>query len=352
MQLLSLNLIDMFFRFATVGQLSILCLLICTVKFHFKSAIALGLGICISGYLLLTAPIPNEFYGYFRGFLLFLTELMPYFLWCLAYVSLQDDFRPSKLPGLLKVLLVFVIIWFIYFFGYLEGVGWFHQINHWIALVLSAHIIFIAVKGLQDDLVNSRRTMRILLMISISLYILFLVTLELSDASLRDSSTFSLINALLFFFSISVFSWAFIRNSQKESLVNNLIVTKNNVDAVKEIKVPAVFLNSYETLNHLMTNEIYKEMNLTIAKLAGELALPEHQLRELINKHLGFRNFSDYLNSYRIPAACQEFEDITKIRKPILTIALELGFGSIATFNRAFKAKTGQTPKEYRQKFQ
>ena len=33
---------------------------------------------------------------------------------------------------------------------------------------------------------------------------------------------------------------------------------------------------------------------------------------------------------------------------PILTIALDAGFGSIGPFNRAFKAHTGLTPTEYR----
>ena len=33
---------------------------------------------------------------------------------------------------------------------------------------------------------------------------------------------------------------------------------------------------------------------------------------------------------------------------PVLTIALDAGFGSIGPFNRAFKAQTGVTPTEYR----
>ena len=86
--------------------------------------------------------------------------------------------------------------------------------------------------------------------------------------------------------------------------------------------------------------------------LAAKLSTPEHQLRELINKHLGYRNFSTFLNKYRIAAACQQFQDVSLSKKPILTIGLELGYGSIATFNRAFKSQTDQTPKEYRQNFQ
>jgi len=37
---------------------------------------------------------------------------------------------------------------------------------------------------------------------------------------------------------------------------------------------------------------------------------------------------------------------------PILTIALDAGFGSLAPFNRAFRSHTGCTPTEYRAKSQ
>jgi AraC-like DNA-binding protein len=35
---------------------------------------------------------------------------------------------------------------------------------------------------------------------------------------------------------------------------------------------------------------------------------------------------------------------------PILTLALDAGFGSVVAFNRAFKGKYGLTPSEYRAK--
>ncbi len=115
--------------------------------------------------------------------------------------------------------------------------------------------------------------------------------------------------------------------------------------------VPLVYQQSFEALRRLMDEGYFKQSNLTIAQLAGKLSMPEHQLRELINQHLGFRNFSAFLNSYRIPAACALFEDISQIRTPILTIALELGYGSVGPFNRSFKEIIGHTPSEYRKKF-
>ena len=40
--------------------------------------------------------------------------------------------------------------------------------------------------------------------------------------------------------------------------------------------------------------------------------------------------------------------DPTQAEVPVLTIALDAGFGSIGPFNRAFKAYAGLTPTEYR----
>lgn len=69
------------------------------------------------------------------------------------------------------------------------------------------------------------------------------------------------------------------------------------------------------------------------------------QLRESINQHLGYRNFNDFLNHYRIDEAAQR---LLRQDLPILSIALDAGYGSIGPFNRAFKQLKGFTPSEYR----
>jgi AraC-like DNA-binding protein len=76
--------------------------------------------------------------------------------------------------------------------------------------------------------------------------------------------------------------------------------------------------------------------------------VPEHQLRKLINRHLGYRNFSSFLNFHRIGEAKNHLVDPEFVRTPVLTIAMDLGYGSIGPFNRAFKESTGLTPTEYR----
>jgi AraC-like DNA-binding protein len=87
---------------------------------------------------------------------------------------------------------------------------------------------------------------------------------------------------------------------------------------------------------------------LTIARLARELGTPEHYLRRLINHGLGHRNFADFVNSHRVDAAKRRLSDPAEARTTIAVIAFDLGFGSLSTFNRAFRGVTGSTPTVWR----
>lgn len=92
----------------------------------------------------------------------------------------------------------------------------------------------------------------------------------------------------------------------------------------------------------------YCDEGLTIGALAERVRIPEHRLRRLINGGLGFRNYAAFLNARRIAAAKERLADAALARTPILTLALDLGYGSVGPFNRAFKEATGVTPTEYR----
>jgi len=102
-------------------------------------------------------------------------------------------------------------------------------------------------------------------------------------------------------------------------------------------------------LEMLMTvDHLYREPSLTIGALAERMALPEHKLRRLINHGLGHRNFSAFLNGYRLADAKRWLADREQTETSILTIAMDAGFQSLGPFNRAFKADTGVTPTEFR----
>jgi AraC-like DNA-binding protein len=104
-----------------------------------------------------------------------------------------------------------------------------------------------------------------------------------------------------------------------------------------------------DRLNARVESErLYAREGLTVAALAGLLGTQEHVLRRVINCGLGFRNFNDFLHTHRLREAAARLRDPAVRRLPVLTIALDTGYGSIGPFNRAFRERFGVTPSEYR----
>ncbi len=101
-------------------------------------------------------------------------------------------------------------------------------------------------------------------------------------------------------------------------------------------------------VGEMHTRELWKRERLGIADLARELGTQEYRLRRAINRHLGYRNFNEFLHDYRLQAAAARLVDAAQDHLPVLSIALDCGYGSIGPFNRAFKARFGVTPTQYR----
>ncbi len=110
-------------------------------------------------------------------------------------------------------------------------------------------------------------------------------------------------------------------------------------------------------MDEVMTDRLFAHMNaelphrdeeMTIAKLAAQLGVQEYRLRRHINGALGHRNFAAFLNGYRLAEVKSALADPSQKEVPIITIALDAGFGSLGPFNRAFRDAEGMTPREYR----
>ena len=100
-------------------------------------------------------------------------------------------------------------------------------------------------------------------------------------------------------------------------------------------------------LQQVMEEGFYRTEKLTLSKLSEKIELPEYKTRALINQKLGYRNFNDYINQLRIAEAGQRL--ISEPETPILNIALDVGYRTLSSFNRAFKEILEQPPTAYRQ---
>jgi AraC-like DNA-binding protein len=103
-----------------------------------------------------------------------------------------------------------------------------------------------------------------------------------------------------------------------------------------------------QVVEAMATRQLWKREGLGIGELARELRTQEYLLRRAINRHLGYRNFNDFLHDYRLKDAAARLVDPAQAHLPVLTIALDCGYGSIGPFNRAFKVRFGVTPSQYR----
>ena len=213
--------------------------------------------------------------------------------------------------------------------------------------------IWHALAGRATDLVEGRRRLRVLLAVATALYTVLIIASDwlwpggLSAASLSLANAAGLMT-LIFLFAVlgSLRSIgqplvpAAARARSTQSLNNGLPT------APFPTGPDAALL---EALRKLIDHgKVYREQDLSIASLSQKLDIPEHRLRRLINRQLGHRNFSAFVNGYRLAEAETALSDPAQAEVPVLTIALDAGFGSIGPFNRAFKAHTGLTPTEYR----
>jgi AraC-like DNA-binding protein len=97
----------------------------------------------------------------------------------------------------------------------------------------------------------------------------------------------------------------------------------------------------------LMEKErLYLNPELTMPDVARHVGLNSGVVSQCINAGLGL-SFNDFINAYRVQAFIQKIEKGEHHTHSLLGVALDSGFNSKNTFNRAFKKKTGMAPSEY-----
>ncbi len=345
-------LIDTLLRGMTVGA-EILIAIVFLAKRPLTWRRGLGAAFILSAacYMINTSVPLVHAVGIFSAPIGFLSIIAPVIFWWFAQSLFDDSYRMRAL-SLVPLVLVAPIVTF-HFTG-VTGAAWTVGVLLARLVMIGAfgHAIYSALRYFNDDLIEGRRRFRIIFAVAVGItgfIINYSETIGFKDQPPAWVLLFQATALLLM--TITFGAWLLAMRGEVldgQALVQSAPDGRRSDLEVAPPSLRAADRPSYEKLTALMKEGVWREEGLTVASLAAKVGVPEHQLRALINGQLGCRNFSAFLNSYRLEEAKRILSDPQHARRQVIQVALDVGFGSIAPFNRAFKEETGRTPTEFR----
>jgi AraC-like DNA-binding protein len=96
----------------------------------------------------------------------------------------------------------------------------------------------------------------------------------------------------------------------------------------------------------MVEERLWLQADLNLAKLAQHCGVAPKLLSAVLNQHMDI-TFNEFVNGYRVAAVRERLLLPASRELTIAGLAYECGFNSLPTFQRAFKATAGMSPKEY-----
>lgn len=214
-----------------------------------------------------------------------------------------------------------------------------------VSLLLIADALRVTLMTRRDDLVESRRTFAKAMMYIVPTVGVVIAAFVILETLQLTGAVPAVVQSAVIFATILMFV------GSVSSLRDNLLTVPGPVNKpVDDSVLPPADRLELARLRTLMEHGVFLEPSLSIGSLATKMNVPEHRLRRLINNHLGHRNFASFINDQRIEEAKRRLGDGNLAREQITGLAFDLGFASLAPFNRAFRDRVGMSPSEYRTK--
>lgn len=264
-------------------------------------------------------------------------------LWWFCLVLLRDDFRPGvrEWVGLFALSLV-PLLYVLAQAG--VRVPWLtvvQSLGSLPPLVMVAHVVTVALRERAGDLLEPRRRVRLWLAMAMA----FALVVSLATEELRDVQLASVLRNGLVVVPMGMVLLLWLARLQAEHLL--FAPRPAGVVPVPAMDPHDIALHR-RLVEALERDTCYLQSDLTIDTLAERLRAPVHQVRTLINTGLGHRNFPAFVNTYRVAHARRLLADPDRARDTVLSVALQSGFASLATFNRVFRDVAGTTPTAFR----
>ncbi|CAL2077281.1 helix-turn-helix transcriptional regulator [Tenacibaculum sp. 190524A02b] len=278
-----------------------------------------------------------------------------------SYILKSLHLKSSKLflllvPAILSIGIRFTIKVYQYIYSeQLINITLFYVLEEYIALFLA---LFLGVKAFKQfkNLKISGHSINItwyesLFSVALTLYILWFTayTLILFLGAKATYLFYPLLLLISFLFFWIAYKGTHLLAFSQPSEYSNKKVTPTTKNTQKT-KSKTVSKNNptYTKLKVLITEDkIYKDPTASLDSIAAKLNVSPSYLSQVINKVTG-KNFSNYINTYRIEEVKKMLLDPEFENYSILAMGHEVGFNSKSVFYTTFKKQTGLTPKQFK----
>ena len=289
---------------------------------------------------------------------------IPALYWALARAVFYDDFEWGKKEW--AVVSVYQVGWMSflgldYFWKFELGLD--HKGFMVVPLIMQGALalwaLYIVTESWRIDLMQSRRRLRLVTVFIIGGYTLLSLIFESTGVNRSREELVMLIHTgsiaamgFIVLFSFGRINIADFFLLAAETTKEAGAATLDSEEPPPEDKliaeIPTHIPNWDQLLARIQKERLYAGENITIAKLADLLSVPEYRLRKQIVQSMRYRNFNQFLNHFRIEEAADRLKSEKERKTPILSIAMDVGFRSLPSFNRSFKEHYLMTPSEYR----
>lgn len=276
----------------------------------------------------------------------FLSRMAAPFLWLFCLALFDGRIRHPRLA--LAVVLAWLVL-VVVDKGYVApppaGID-FSDILVVLGTLLVLHAGWRVLRDPRDDLVDARRRARPVF----ALALLAILAMDLGVDVLqgygwRPASFLLLQNGVIALLGVGLAAWLM--------RADPWIVREPPADSPRTLPVAeippspdAAILARVEAF--MQSERPYLDPELTFPQFAAKLGLPEPIVRRAINHGLGHGHFRQFLNGYRVEEAKRRLRDPASAGDKIVAVALDAGFSSLASFNRAFRQIAGCSPSEFR----
>lgn len=312
-------------------------------KYSFRKNILILFLWTVLGYLLAYwEPVQSEKVVFRIAF--FFSVALPFAFWLLSKALFDDDFKWSLKYWILAITVPIAhnVLYDLNEFVSAEFYIPFKIVPYLISVTFIVLVIYESLKNKDNDLVLSRLKKRNIFVIFSSFLALFSVYFFFVEDPLQLPPTFELIqNFVLSIFIFLFFYSQFDYKNLFENTDNSQGKITHNVNSEIHKRIINKLLNVFDK------EQLYTKEGITITQLSSILNEKEYLVRRAINGELGYTNFNSFLNHYRITEAIRLLKENKTKELTFQEIAFNMGYQSVATFNRAFKKETGKTPSEH-----